>query len=219
MSQCCLLTVRQRLERPRHRPRGRQVGRVGPYACSVVLEGVLEGLGQVTRLRRHQLRAASRRLPRALAPGNKASTDNAQGRRRHGVAAFHPGLGNSIGNALSLTLVSGSGVTAGPPATSEGNQDGRPGAGHFDSRRSGSDLRLSVSTWKRQVGGVSGPGRKLRTWSMSREVMDRLVGAGSAAAGGHHTNTEGREAQTDVGPVSLLHKCPWSGFGGLSPGQ
>lgn len=42
---------------------------------------------------------------------------------------------------------------------------------------------------KRQLGGVSGPGRKLSVCSMLKEVMDRLTGAGRnapAAEDDHH---------------------------------
>lgn len=43
-------------------------------------------------------------------------------------------------------------------------------------------LGWRVSTAKWQLGGVSGPGRKLRVCSMLKEVMVRLTGAGRTAA-------------------------------------
>lgn len=67
------LTVGQRLEPRRHRPRRRQVGHVATDAGLVLIEGVLEGSGQVTGLSRRQLRTAGHRPPRTLPPetGNR----------------------------------------------------------------------------------------------------------------------------------------------------
>lgn len=51
------------------------------------------------------------------------------------------------------------------------------------------DLGWRVSTVKRQLGGVPGPGRKLSVCSMLKEVMERLTGAGRkapAAEEDHH---------------------------------
>lgn len=65
------LTVSQRLEPRRHRPRRRQVGDVAPDPGPVQSEGVLEGQRQVAGLTSCQLGAASHWSPGSLLPGTK----------------------------------------------------------------------------------------------------------------------------------------------------